>query len=111
MGDLKRRFGNLVASHRKRIGWTQHQLAEAASLSDDMIARLETGSTGASFDTIERLAAALSVDPAELFTSELPGGAAERSAAARLTSRIFRLKPDDVLWLEAVVEAALKRRQ
>ena len=111
MGDLKRRFGNLVASHRKRIGWTQHQLAEAASLSDDMIARLETGSTGASFETIERLASALTVDPAELFTSELPSGAVERGPAAKLTSRILALKEDDVLWLEGVVEAALKRRQ
>jgi transcriptional regulator with XRE-family HTH domain len=110
MGDLKRRFGNFVASHRKRIGWTQHQLADAASLSDDMVARLETGSTGASFETIERLADALNIDPAELFTSELPGGAVERGPAARLVSKILALKADDVLWLEGVVDAALKRR-
>lgn len=94
MGDLKQRFGNLVAAHRRRVGWTQHRLAEAANLSDDMIARIETESTGVSFETIERLAAALQVDEAELFTSELADGALQRSAAANLIARIGKLKAD-----------------
>lgn len=68
--DLHRRFGHLVATHRKRRGWTQVQLAEAIGMSVDMVAKMEVGVTGARFPTIEKLAVALEVDPAELFTTE-----------------------------------------
>ena len=111
MGDLKRRFGSFVAAHRKRVGWTQHQLADASDLSDDMIARIETGSTGASFETIERLAAALGVDAAELFTAELPEGTFQRGPAGRLIGTIAALKADQVHWLEGIVDAALRPRR
>ncbi len=111
MGDLKQRFGGLVAAHRKRVGWTQRQLAEAANLSDDMVGRIETGSTGVSFNTIERLALALKVDAAELFTSELPAGALQRGHSGRLLSKIAALKSDQIEWLEPILEAILKPRQ
>lgn len=108
MGDLKQRFGNLVAAHRRRMGWTQRQLAEAADLSDDMVARVETGSTGVSFRTIEKLAAALAVDPAELFTADLPGGSLQRRPATELTARLANLKPEEIGWLSGIIDAALK---
>jgi len=67
MADLRKRFGTLVAAHRRRCGMTQQQLADAADLSPTMIVRIEGGSTGARFPSIERIAQALGVDPAELF--------------------------------------------
>lgn len=111
MGELKQRFGNLVAAHRRRLGWTQHRLAEEAGLSDDMVARVEIGKTGVSFDTIEKLAAALQVDPAELFTANLPSGSFEHSAAGDLSARLTALKPNEIRWLTAVVEAVLAPRK
>lgn len=107
MGNLKQRFGNLVAAHRKSLGWTQRQLAEAAELSDDMIARIEIGGTGASFGTIERLAAALNIDAAELFSADLPSNSIHRDVSAKLAT----LKGVDLTWLSAVIEAALKPRR
>ena len=111
MANLKRRFGSLVAAHRRRMGWTQRRLAEAADLSDDMIARVEVGSTGVSFATIEKLAEALQVDPAELFTAELPGGSFQRKPLTDLTAKLATLRTDDVLWIGKIVDAALAPRR
>jgi transcriptional regulator with XRE-family HTH domain len=59
MADLRKRFGELLAAHRRRRGLTQEDLAEAAGLSVDMISKIEVGATGARFPSIERLARAV----------------------------------------------------
>lgn len=70
MADLRKRFGGLVVAHRRRRGMTQQQLADAARLSPTMIGRIEAGTTGARFPSIERIAKALDVDPAQLFSTD-----------------------------------------
>lgn len=110
MGNLKQRFGQLVAAHRRRLGWTQRKLAEAADLDEDTIGRIEIGRRGVSFGTIEKLATALKVDPAELFTSELPGSALERRTG-NITAKLAGLTPEEISWLTGVVDAALKPRR
>src|SRR3546814_13758537 len=74
MVDLRTRFGRLVKSHRVRAGLTQEALAERANISTDMISKIEGGSSGARFAVISQIANALEVDPAELFTPNLPAG-------------------------------------
>ncbi len=108
MGDLRTRFGRLVAAHRKRRGMTQHALADAAALSDDMIARIETGTTGARFPSIEKLAAALEVDAAELFTPDLAKGALGRGKLTNLTARLAKLSEAELEWIDAILDAALR---
>lgn len=106
--ELRKRFGRLVAAHRRRQGLTQQKLADAARLSPDMIARIETGSTGARFPTIERLSEALHVDPAELFTAELPKGALRRAKFTNLTARLAKLSDSELEWLDTILAAALR---
>ena len=72
MQELRKRFGGLLAAHRRRVGMTQESLATASGVSPDMIARMESGATGARFHTIVKLSEALGIDPAELFTHEIP---------------------------------------
>lgn len=110
MGDLRQRFGRLVAAHRKRLGLTQEALAGLADLSPDMITRIEAGQTGARFPSIERLAQALHVDPAELFTSELPGSAIRSEAFINIAARLAALSDRDIAWVSGVLDAALKPR-
>ena len=106
--ELRKRFGHLVAAHRRRQGLTQQKLADAARLSPDMIARIEAGTTGARFPSIERLSEALQVDPAELFTPDLPKGALRRTKVTDMIARLTKLSDPELEWLDAVLAAALK---
>lgn len=109
MDDLRARFGNLVKAHRRRAGLTQEALAERANISTDMVSKIEGGNSGARFGVIAKLAEALQVDPAELFTPDLPGGQLRRSTLTEMTSRLATLGDSELLWLNGIIEAALRR--
>jgi transcriptional regulator with XRE-family HTH domain len=110
MADLRKRFGQLVAAHRRRHGLTQEGLAEAADLSPEMVAKIETGKSGARFPVIERIAVALDIDPAELFTTQLPTGAFQKGAFAALSLRLASLSESDLLWISRIVDAVLSSK-
>lgn len=107
MLDLRKRFGRLVSAHRRQQQMTQDQLAECADLSVDMISRIEAGKSGASFATIDKLATALKVDPAEFFSAK---SALTRPRITKIVTRLARLTDDDLKWLDGVLEAVLKHR-
>ncbi|MEI6640394.1 MAG: helix-turn-helix transcriptional regulator [Novosphingobium sp.] len=114
MGDvteLMERFGGLVARHRKRMGMTQVALSEACGISVDMIVRIEGGGTGVRFPNIQHLADALQVDPAELFTSEVPSGKLARSSLNQLTTRLAALSDAELHLVSQLIDVALKFRR
>jgi transcriptional regulator with XRE-family HTH domain len=108
MVDLRTRFGRLVKAHRVRVGLTQEALAERASISTDMISKVEGGSSGARFGVIAQIADALEVDPAELFTPNLPSGQLQRATMTDIVSRLGSLSDGELRWLSGVIEAALR---
>lgn len=108
--DLRARFGTLVKAHRVRMGLTQEALAERANISTDMVSKIEGGNSGARFGVIARLSEALGVDPAELFTPDLPSGQLQRPALTNITSRLAGLSDDELLWLKDLLDVALSRR-
>jgi transcriptional regulator with XRE-family HTH domain len=108
--NLKHRFGQLVAAHRKRRKLTQARLAELAEISTDMIARIESGASGARFQTVEKIAAALQVDVAELFTADLPTSALERPKLAAISRRLARESDADLEWLAGMLDTLLRKR-
>ena len=110
MVELRKRFGGLVAAHRRRLGLTQEALADRAGISVAMVSKIEVGSTGARFPVIERLADALKIDPAELFSPDIPAGALNRGALADLTTKLAQLSPSDLNWISGVIDAALRDR-
>ena len=110
MLDLRKRFGRLVAAHRKRRGLTQDALATAADLSVDMVARIEGGATGARFTTIAKLADALEVDPAEFFAVGAGGDVTQRAALNDLFARLSGLPDRDLQLIADLVEVVLRRR-
>ena len=109
---LKQRFGALVAAHRKKQNLTQQELADAATppLSLNMIGRIETGKTGASFGTISSLARALNIDEAELFSAAIPKGALENPRLSAITVRLAGLSETDLKWIEKLIDTALDRK-
>lgn len=106
---LRERFGRLVADQRRRVGFTQPDLAERAGLSLDTIKKLETGATGPSIETIEQLADALGVDPSALFGWEAT--AATRSELSALYARLGQLSDEEIRWLTPIIEAVLQPRR
>lgn len=111
MADLRKRFGRLVAAHRRRAGFTQEELAEAADISVDMISKLESGTSGARFGVIQRLADALDLDPAELFTTEIAAGAIRRGAFGQIATKLAQLTDADLEWVRSILDAALAPRR
>lgn len=109
MDDLRKRFGRLVTAHRRRLGYTQEQLAERAGVSVDTISKIEVGATGARFPMIERIASALQVDPAELFSSEVPSGALKRAKLNEVTISLAALPDKDLQWISDLLNVALRR--
>jgi hypothetical protein len=78
-----------------------------AGLSVDMISKIEVGATGARFPSIERLARAVQVDPAELFTSNLPTGLMSRGAFGEISAKLSSLPESDLKWISALLEVVL----
>jgi len=110
MTELRQRFGRLIAAHRKRRGLTQEALAASASLSVDMVSRIESGATGARFGTISKLAEALDVDPAQLFSPELAQQNRRSKALDEIVAALAPLSDDDLKWVQRLLEAALTSR-
>ncbi|MEO5492612.1 MAG: helix-turn-helix transcriptional regulator [Sphingomonas sp.] len=110
MVDLRARFGGLVKAHRARLGLTQEALAERANISTDMVSKIEGGNSGARFGVVTQLSEALGVDPAELFTPDLPAGQLQRATLTEITSRLASLGDSELRWLKGILEAALRSK-
>jgi ribosome-binding protein aMBF1 (putative translation factor) len=63
-------LGRAVRELRERRGWSQAELAEAASMTQSAVARFEAGGTVPTLPVLERLARALDVKLAVGFTSK-----------------------------------------
>ncbi len=111
MDDLQKRFGKLLAAHRRNAELTQAQLAERVGLSVDTIKKLETGSVAPSFRTIRAITQDLNIEPAELFTSQFQGGELQRRALSQITDQLAVLEEDQLKWLHGIINAALEARR
>lgn len=108
--DLKKRVGALVSAHRRRRGLTQQKLADAIGMSPDMISRIETGGTGLRFQTIEKLAEALEIDPANLFIVDPAPGRDMRRPLLDLTAKLSGLSDAELIWADRLLDAAMGPR-
>ncbi len=106
--DLQARFGALVAKHRKLAKKTQDQLATEAGISVDMITRIEAGGTGVRFPNLVKLSNALRVDPAELFSAELPSGHLAKGPFKELLPQLANMPEKDIQRAVDVIKAMLK---
>ncbi|MBM4783171.1 MAG: helix-turn-helix domain-containing protein [Archangiaceae bacterium] len=103
--SASKRFGLRLRALRLERELSQEQLAEAAGMSRDAVARLELGGRWPRLDTALRLAEALMVSLAELTV----GAGPEPVQHERLTRALVGLNESDLELLVGV--AALLRRR
>ena len=65
MPSVETDIGRLIKQHRKRAGLTQAELADATGVSPGYIGRLESDGSNPSAETLDALARALQLKPAE----------------------------------------------
>jgi transcriptional regulator with XRE-family HTH domain len=111
MSDLQIRFGKMVRSLRTERKMTQDDLADKSGLTKDMITKLERGLSGASFESIGKLATAFDADPAALFSAEAQLRKARSKTRQRISEMLTVLHEDDLKWIETLLLAALKPRR
>lgn len=82
---MQTRLGTRVRELRTRRDWTQEKLGEQAELSYKFIGEVERGVGNPTIGSIARIARALGIDVAELFTPEVtyPSFSASDLAAMR----------------------------
>lgn len=88
---------------------TQAQLAEGVDKSVQLIGRIERGLAAPSFETLELLARALSVEVRDLFgTGSMAAG--RDDPLAQLVQRVAGLSDADLRWVTKLIEVALSRK-
>jgi transcriptional regulator with XRE-family HTH domain len=75
--------GASVRRERQKRDWTQAQLAEAADLSTNFVARLERGELGISLFVAYQLAGAFEIDIEALVATPKRGGRRKQLAATK----------------------------
>ena len=68
MATLTRANGTAIRAHRERQRMTRRQLARIVGCHPDHLSNIELGHRNASLALLDKIAAALGVDPAEIST-------------------------------------------
>src|SRR3979409_242689 len=67
--DIQGQFGTAVRARRKRLGISQEELAGRAGLHRTYVSDIERGARNPSLESIDKLARALKISVAKLFSS------------------------------------------
>ncbi|WP_291721546.1 helix-turn-helix transcriptional regulator [Magnetospirillum sp. 64-120] len=109
---LRTIFGANVRQLRRQRGLSQATLAEQADISIDMVGRIERGQASPSFDTVEAIAAVLSVSA----TALVAGGDAlldtsnpRGNAVQRINGQLARASDAQLELIERLIAAALEK--
>ncbi|MDQ7774186.1 MAG: helix-turn-helix transcriptional regulator [Elusimicrobiales bacterium] len=107
--DIHAILGDRIRQERKRAALSMERLAELAGISTSFLAYIETKRRKASLETIEKIAAALRIPVAELFTT-VPGPRKDSAYdAAQVFVQLIRdKKPGEIETALEIARSALK---
>ena len=116
---LAKRLGEQARALRQRLGATQEEVAEKASMSVQVYSRLERGLVLPGLATFVRLCGALKARPDELLNVDSPptpgraqqGGAAARPEALRLLRMLEGSETQALKAMTALAKALRKQRR
>ena len=98
---LAMNIGKSLADVRKRIGWTQGELAERIGVETETISRFERGATTPSLLTLQRLASVLNTTMAELLGESSP---MPNDQARTISAWINDLETDDRAFMLEMIK-------
>jgi transcriptional regulator with XRE-family HTH domain len=110
--DIYAIVGARVKEERLRAGLTLETLSERAEISRSFLAYIESNGRKASLETIQRLAIALRIAPADLLR-DVPGPKRDAlyDAAQQFTQLVRDKSPDETAAVIDIVRAATRRTQ
>ena len=108
--DLKVRFGKLLASRRRARGMTQPELAEKAQVAISTIRALEGAKSSPSFNMIEKLVAALDIDPADLFSTNFYNKELNSRHLHDISAALAKLSEGDIVKMKKVILAMIESK-
>jgi transcriptional regulator with XRE-family HTH domain len=87
-GDLQQRLGRNLRILRKGKGLSQEAFADALEIHRTYMGGLERGERNVTLKTVERIAAALGIDPADLLSDQLRTAEPDRPSQRAETRRL-----------------------
>jgi len=106
--SLSQSFGAQVRIHRNRLNLTQVQLADMLELSEEMVGKIERGSAGASFKTIEKLCNVFEVQPSMLFPEYSIPENERQSVLSKIHIRLSRLNDTELTWVDSILDKIIR---
>ncbi|MFC0212888.1 helix-turn-helix domain-containing protein [Paenibacillus chartarius] len=94
--------GERIRNLRKAKGWTQEQLAEAATLHYSYIGGVERGDRNISLETLEKIINALNVPPTELFRFDDNSDEIRRAALDEILTMITSRKTGEIEMISKI---------
>jgi len=108
MTTLRRQVGNMVRHHRERAGVTQAELGDLVGKSLETIGRIERGATAPSLALLEKLAAALKVDPRDLLgVGNFAAKSRRADPLAKLLDKVAGLSDAEIERAEKLLTIAM----
>ena len=110
MKTLREKFGEKVRVLRKAKGLTQEQLGRQAKLHHTYIGAIERAECNLSMDNIEKIAKALGIDTAELFTfsSRLTAVSAVDRMLIEISGALKNSDEKSLAHVQAIIREALE---
>lgn len=106
MSHLNKQFGAKVRHFRMSAGITQADLAERLDVTTEMVGKMERGTTGASFATIEKICGVFDISAGSLFPTSFADTSDELE---ELLVNLSKLKPTELRWAKDVLALILNR--
>jgi len=103
MTNIKEILARNLKENRRKLGITQPELAERASMSTQYLAMIEISKKFPTADILERLAAALNINPHELFSVEVSPERAMEQLQQKILNDMDRA-------METALDKAIEKR-
>ncbi|WP_372072011.1 helix-turn-helix transcriptional regulator [Tistrella mobilis] len=108
--DIRSRVALRIRTIRKSRGLTQEDLAEMIDRSVDAVSNMERGTSLASYDTLERLAAGLNLPVAAFFENAEPGSPHRTEMMERMIDAARTLDDEMLCKAASIVEVLSGRK-